>query len=79
MPDSFFCTLQIRHNDLHVVGVHTDYLLTTFAYIDGFLLFISVYHTLNKYYTLKTWLAGNSLLAKSFLFFTKELTVGFLQ
>lgn len=53
-------------NDLHVVGVHIDYLLTKFAYIEGFLLLISLYHTLNKYYTLKSQLAGNSHLGKSF-------------
>lgn len=79
MSDSFICTLQVKHNDLPVVGVHIDYLLTKFAYIEGFLLLISIYHTLNKYHTSKSQLAGKSLLAGKFLFFMKELTVGFLQ
>lgn len=79
MSDSFFCTLQVKHNDLPAVGVHIDYLLTKFPYIEGFLLLISVYHTLNKYHTSKSQLAGKSLLAGKFLFFMKELTVGFLQ
>lgn len=62
----FFYTLQTKHNILTNIRCPYKYLLTKFAYVEGFLPFISSYRILSKYYTYGSHMVDNSLLAKSF-------------